>query len=164
MPLWQTFNKKGMAKVGRKMKYDDSFPERVQELAEKGLSDREISKQLGISTTVFYEYKNEIPEFADALKKGKEPIDNEVENALYKRAMGYDYEEQVSEVRISENSTQHPSVVRTLKKHIPGDVTAQIFWLKNRMPKEWRDGRNIELTDKDGASLAPKPIEITIKR
>ena len=164
MPLWQTFNKKGMAKVGRKMKYDDSFPERVQELAEKGLSDREISKQLGISTTVFYEYKNEIPEFADALKKGKEPIDNEVENALYKRAMGYDYEEQVSEVRISEDGTQHPSVVRNLKKHMPGDVTAQIFWLKNRRPKEWRDGRNIELTDKDGASLAPKPIEITIKR
>ena len=164
MPLWQTFNKKGMAKVGRKKKYKESFPQQALELAEKGLTDKEISKQLGISTTVFYEYKNEIPEFAEALKKGKEPADDNVENALYIRAVGYDYEEQVTEVRISEDNTQHPSVVRTLKKHMPGDVTAQIYWLKNRRPKEWRDARNIELTDKDGASLAPKPIEITIKR
>jgi hypothetical protein len=69
MPLWQTFNKKGMAKVGRKTKYNDSFPERAQELAEKGLSDREISKQLGISKMAFYQYRNEFPEFDDALKK-----------------------------------------------------------------------------------------------
>ena len=153
-----------MAKVGRKKKYDESFPQQALELAEKGLTDKEISKQLGISTTVFYEYKNEIPEFADALKRGKQPVDNDVENALLKKALGYDYEEQVTEERISEDGTQHPAVVRTLKKHMPGDVTAQIFWLKNRMPKEWRDGKNIELTDKDGALLAPKPIEITIKR
>ena len=83
---------------------------------------------------------------------------------MLKNALGYDYEEQVTEERIKEDGTQHPAVVRTLKKHMPGDVTAQIFWLKNRMPKKCRDGKNIELTDKDGALLAPKPIEITIKR
>ena len=153
-----------MAKVGAKPKYDESFPAKVLELAEKGLTNKEIAKKLEISITSFYEYKKRISEFSDALKKGKEPIDDEVENALLKRAMGYDYDEQVTEERISEDGTKHPSVVRNLKKHIPGDVTAQIFWLKNRMPKEWRDARNIELTDKDGASLAPKPIEITIKR
>lgn len=153
-----------MAKVGCKKKYNETFPAKVLKLAEKGLSDREISKQLGIATSTFYEYKKEHPEFSDALKKGKEPIDNDVENALLKKALGYDYEEQVTEERISEDGTQHPAVVRTLKKHMPGDATAQIFWLKNRMPKEWRDGKNIELTDKDGALLVPKPIEITIKR
>lgn len=153
-----------MAKVGRKKKYDESFPQQALELAEKGLTDKEISKQLGISTTVFYEYKNKIPEFSDALKRGKQPVDNDVENALLKKALGYDYEEQVTEARISEDGTQHPAVVRKIKKHMPGDTTAQIFWLKNRMPKEWRDGKNIELTGKDGDSLAPKPIEITIKR
>ena len=69
MPLWQTFNKKGMAKVGRKRKYDDSFPARVLKLAKKGLSNREISEQLGISIITFYQYRNEYPEFADALKR-----------------------------------------------------------------------------------------------
>lgn len=153
-----------MAKVGRKKKYDESFPQQALELAEKGLNNKQISKKLGICKTSFYDYQKEFPEFADSLKKGKEPADDNVENALYIRAVGYDYEEQVTEERISEDGTQHTTVVRTLKKHMPGDTTAQIFWVKNRRPKEWRDARNIELTDKDGASLAPKPIEITIKR
>ena len=153
-----------MAKVGAKTKYDESFPVRVLELAGKGLTNKEIAKQLGISRTSFYEYKKNISEFLDAIKKGKEPIDDDVEDSMLKRAMGYDYEEQVTEERISEDGTRHPAVVRTFKKHMPGDTTAQIFWLKNRRPNEWRDARNIELTDKDGASLAPKPIEITIKR
>ena len=153
-----------MAKVGRKKKYDESFPQQALELAEKGLTDREISKQLGIATSTFYEYQKKHSEFSDALKRGKQPVDNDVENALLKNALGYDYEEQVTEERIKEDGTSYTSVTRTLKKHMPGDVTAQIFWLKNRMPKEWRDGKNIELTDKDGALLAPKPIEITIKR
>lgn len=153
-----------MAKVGRKKKYDESFPQQALELAEKGLTDREISKQLGIATSTFYEYQKKHSEFSDALKRGKQPVDNDVENALLKNALGYDYEEQVTEERIKEDGTSYTSVTRTLKKHMPGDVTAQIFWLKNRMPKKWRDGKNIELTDKDGALLAPKPIEITIKR
>lgn len=153
-----------MAKVGRKKKYDESFPQQALELAEKGLTDREIAKHLRISTSTFYEYQKKYSEFSDALKRGKQPVDNDVENALLKKAIGYDYEEQVTEVRISEDGTQHPAVVRKIKKHMPGDTTAQIFWLKNRMPKEWRDGKNIELTGKDGDSLAPKPIEITIKR
>jgi len=68
MPLWQTFNKKGMAK-GRKMKYNDSFPARAIKLTEKGLSHREICEKLGISKMAFYQYRNEFPEFDDALKK-----------------------------------------------------------------------------------------------
>ena len=28
---------------------------------------------------------------------------------------------------------------KTVIKHIPGDTTAQIFWLKNRKPDVWRD-------------------------
>jgi len=130
-----------MAKVGRKKKYDESFPQQALELAEKGLTDREISKQLGIATSTFYEYQKKHSEFSDALKRGKQPVDNDVENALLKNALGYDYEEQVTEERIKEDGTQHPAVVRTLKKHMPGDVTAQIFWLKNRMPKNGATAR-----------------------
>jgi hypothetical protein len=164
MALWRTFNKKGMAKRGAKTKYKDSFPERAQELAEKGLMDKEIFKKLGICKTSFYNYQKEFPEFMDSIKKGKESPDDNVEGALYIRAVGYDYEEQVIEERISEDGTQHTTVIKTYKKHMPGDVTAGIFLEKNRRPEKWRDARNIELTDKDGASLAPKPIEVTIKR
>jgi hypothetical protein len=30
--------------------------------------------------------------------------------------------------------------------HVPPDVTAQIFWLKNRKPAEWRDAWQVEAT------------------
>ena len=60
-----------MAKVGAKTKYDESFPVRASELAENGLTNKGIAKKLEISITSFYEYKNEIPEFAEALKSRK---------------------------------------------------------------------------------------------
>ena len=44
-----------------------------------------------------------------------------------------------------------------LKKALAGDVTAQIFWLKNRKPQEWRDRREHEVTGKDGG-----PIEANV--
>ena len=153
-----------MAKVGRKKKYDESFPEKGLKLAKKGLKDKEIAPQLGIASSTFYDYKKEFPEFSDSIEKGKHTPDDNVENAFYMRSVGYDYEEQVIEERIGEDGTKQTTVIRTYKKHMPGDVTAQRKWLSNRMPEKWRDATNIELTDKDGASLAPKPIEITIKR
>jgi len=150
--------------MARPTKYNESLPKEAEKLAEKGLKNKEIAEQLGIAKSTFYDYKKKFSEFPNSIKKGKKASIKPIENSMYARARGYDYEEQVTEERIREDGTQHPAVVRTLKKHMPGDVTAQIFWLKNRMPKNWRDGKNIELTDKDGALLAPKPIEITIKR
>ena len=153
-----------MAKVGRKKKYDESFPKEAEELAKKGLTNKEIFKQLGIGKSTFYNTKKTILEFSDSIKKGREDSIEPVENSLYARALGYDYEEQVTEERISEDGTAHLTVVKTTKKHMPPDTIAGIFVLKNQAPEKWKDGKNIEIAGKDGDSLAPKPIEITIKR
>ena len=80
----------------------------------------------------------EYPEISEALKKGKEVVDIEVENALLKRALGYSYEEK--KVEVSEEGTK---VTKTIKEVVP-DTTAQIFWLKNRRPEQWRDKQDIE--------------------
>jgi hypothetical protein len=32
----------------------------------------------------------------------------------------------------------------SIVEHVPPDVTAQIFWLKNRKPRQWRDAWQIE--------------------
>ena len=77
-----------------------------------------------------------------ALKKGKEIADYEVENALFKRAIGYTVKEEI--VEIMPNGDEK---IKTIKKHIPGDVTAQIFWLKNRQRSKWRDKQDIEIQD-----------------
>lgn len=43
-----------------------------------------------------------------------------------------------------------------------GNVTAQIFWLKNRRPTEWRDKQEISHTDPDGNPLPQPQIIITM--
>jgi hypothetical protein len=64
-------------------------------------------------------------------------IYREVEAALFKRAIGYD----VVDVTVSRKGEP----VET-KKHVPADVTAQIFFLKNRVPDRWTDVRHNQVS------------------
>lgn len=114
---------------------------RLQAWARDGLTDEQIAHNMGIATGTLYEYKKKYPEIDEALKRGKQVVDIEVENALLKRALGYEYEE--TETIVEEGSGQKRKV-RRVKKHVPPDTTAGIFWLKNRKPKEWRDRYNQE--------------------
>jgi len=76
--------------------------------AREGLTDEQIAKNMGISRTTLWDWKKKEPNILDTLKKGKDVVDFEVENALLKNAL-------------------------------EGNVTAQIFWLKNRKKLQWRD-------------------------
>ncbi len=62
---------------------------KIEGWARDGLIDEQIAKNMGISVSTLYEWKKKYPEISDALKKGKEVVDREVENALFKRAIGY---------------------------------------------------------------------------
>ena len=106
--------------------------------ARDGLTDEQIAEKLDISVASFYNYKNEHLEFLESLKKGKEVVDFEVENALLKRALGYD----VEETKIEKSDKDGVKVIKTTR-HIPPDVGAAAFWLKNRKPTEWRDRKEI---------------------
>lgn len=114
--------------------------------ARDGLTDEQIAENLDISVASFYNYKNEHLEFLEALKKGKEVADYEVENALFKKALGYNAKVKkafkVKEV-LYENGKKLKETERIEyaedEVHIPADTTAQIFWLKNRKPNTWRD-------------------------
>lgn len=98
--------------------------------AREGLTDEQIAKNIGIATSTFYNWEKKSVEFLETLKKGKEVVDFEVENALLKRALGYEYVEETYEYDI---------LTKKVKKYVAPDTTAQIFWLKNRKPNKWRD-------------------------
>ena len=102
--------------------------------ARDGLTDEQIAVNIGINTSTLYDWKNKFPKISEALKKGKEVVDIQVENALLKRALGYDFQE----TRVEKSDKDGTKIIQTLK-HIPADTTAQIFWLKNRRPDKWRD-------------------------
>ncbi len=107
--------------------------------ARDGLTDEQIAKNLGVGYSTFREYKSKHPALLAALKKGKEVIDFEVENALLKRALGYEFSEEKVEIEQNAKGTiLSRKVVQTVKQ-IPPDVGAAAFWLKNRKPDKWRD-------------------------
>ena len=108
--------------------------------AKSGLTDEQIAKNIGINRTTLYDWKKKEANIADALKKGKEVIDFEVENALLKRALGYEYEEETYENGI---------LTKKVKKQVAPDTTAQIFWLKNRKKEQWREKVEVVKTDED---------------
>ncbi|KEI10533.1 transposase [Clostridium sp. K25] len=131
-----------------KSKYETNVKDKlilVEGWARNGLTDEQIAKNLGIGYSTLKEYKKKYPAFLAALKKGKEVIDFEVENALLKRALGYKYKEVTKElVRDPETKEEELKVTKEVIKEVVPDTTAQIFWLKNRKPEEWRDKQNIE--------------------
>jgi len=131
-----------------KSKYETDVKPRLVEIEawkRDGLTDEQIFKNLGIGRDSFYRYKDKYSEFSDALKKGKEVADIEVENALFKRAIGYKYKEVIKEVKEidGKKSTYEKEVI----KEMPGDVGAQIFWLKNRKSSKWKDKQDIDIED-----------------
>lgn len=131
-----------------KSKYETHVLPKLIEIegwARDGLTDEQIAKNLGISKDTFYKYKTAYADFSDSLKRGKEVVDREVENALLKRALGYSYNEVTQEL-VEDEVTRETKlkVTKVVTKEVAPDTTAQIFWLKNRKPAEWRDKKEVE--------------------
>lgn len=118
--------------------------------ARNGLSNEQIAHNIGITFQTLYDWIKKYSDIAEAIKKTKEVVDIEVENALHKRAMGYTYEEITRERQLNKETGEYELVItKKVTKHMPADVTAQIFWLKNRKPSDWRDRREQQV-DIDG--------------
>lgn len=110
-----------------------------------GLTDKQIAHNIGITEQTLNVWKKQFPSFLEALKKGKEVVDREVENALFKRAIGYEYDEICEEYEDGVLTKK-----KITKKMVVPDTTAQIFWLKNRKPDQWKDKREQSISTKDG--------------
>ena len=115
----------------------------IEGWARDGLIDEQIAANIGVTTTTFYDWKKKYADFSDALKKGKETSDYEVENALFKSATGYEYEER-KEVQEVVDGVMRKRVEIT-RKQVPPNATSAIFWLKNRKPDKWRNQQGIEI-------------------
>ena len=137
--------------MGRPSKYNPKYHVPwAKSLAMEGKTDEEIADRLGIARSTLSKWKSENKEFAEALEIGKESADAEVELSLYKWAIGYRYKEKKVIVQMDKDGNQMPARIETVEKEIVPDVTAQIFWLKNRKPDKYRDKQDIAIEkDKD---------------
>lgn len=109
---------------------------KIEGWARDGLTNEQIATNININPDTLYTWIKKFPDISEALKRGKEVVDRQVENALLKSALGFEYEE--------ETATPKGDVVKVRKYERP-NVTAQIFWLKNRKPADWRDKQELNL-------------------
>lgn len=128
-------------------KYEDWLTEdgllTIEGFARQGLIDKQIAANIGIAEATFTRWKKNYPSIMSALKKGKAPIDIQVENALLKRALGYSDKDITKTIEGIQDSTGHFVGKKKIKivettKNIGPDVSAAIFWLKNRRPDLYR--------------------------
>lgn len=113
---------------------------KIEGWARDGLTDEQIASNIGIRRETLYAWKKKYSNISNALKRGKEVVDRQVENALLKSALGYMYKEEMV--------TNQGDIVQVRKFSRP-NTTAQIFWLKNRKPQQWRDKQEIEQTNRN---------------
>lgn len=103
------------------------------QLYAEGKTDKQVAEIVGVCEKTLNNWKGKHPEFLQALRKSKQIADDLVAASLFSRAVGYSHEE--------EKVFCHEGCIITHDtiKQYPPDVTAAIFWLKNRQPKQWRE-------------------------
>lgn len=147
---------KAQATLGRKSKYESQVKPRLLEIeawCRDGATDEDIAKNLHIALSTLGEYKKKFPEFSETIKNTKAVADIKVENALFKRAVGYTAKV-VKHVKVKRidfdpetgrKTGEHEELVPVEEEvHIPADTTAQIYWLNNRKREVWKQKQEVD--------------------
>lgn len=106
----------------------------IQDWRRHGVPLTKIATEyIGVSKTAFWGWYRESEELRKVCNVSKDITDSNVEDALYRRACGYNYTEDVWEL-----VEGRLTLVRQFVKHMPPDVKAILAWLYNRRPNSWR--------------------------
>lgn len=114
--------------------------------ARDGLTDEQIAHNIGVNVKTLWDWKTRFDPICNAIKKGKAPVDLEVENALLKKALGFTVTVKKpiklkTKKQLKDKGTIEEERIEYADEeiYIPPETAAQIFWLKNRRPDKWRD-------------------------
>ena len=144
------------------IKYNDEVhPILVREYLKLGWSFIKIAKHFGVATKRLNEWKKTHPKFKEAISFDDRPIDNSVEMALIKLATGFEYTEEGTEETVGKIGITSKEIQRT--KIYPPNITAIMFWLKNRDPDSWKELSNIEMAATVSPQLEEKMKKVSTK-
>lgn len=137
----------------------------------QGRTERSIAKQMGISYSTFREWKKESPIIREALQSGTEDLALQITSSMVKRAKGYDVTEKeiILKGKTAKNGTavEDGKIVqqKSTTKHIPPDVKAGEFLLRNFQPDIWKDKHDVSIdgnveTTNDVVIYLPEPLSL----
>lgn len=125
------------AQMGRPTKYRREYVKQARKLCDLGATDRDLAEFFGVTERTIKNWQQAHADFFQSTKVGKEASDDRVEKSLYRRATGYTFDA----VKIMQH--EGAPIEHNYVEHVPPDVTACIFWLKNRRRAEWRDRHEV---------------------
>lgn len=120
--------------------------ERIPKLRRQGLTEEQVAKVLGVGISTFKEYKNKYPDLAAALKKGKCQLVEDLEDTLYKKALGK-CKVKSSKKFIEEVDGKKKVKIEETEQEIAPDTGALVFALKNLAPDRWKEVRDVNFSD-----------------
>ena len=148
-----------MTKASRQSKYETHvvpYLDRIPNWRKQGLTEKQVAQKLGIAYSTLTLYRDSHSALSVALKKGKEELVEELENSLYKKAMGFEYEE--IETWIEEVDGVQKKRVKKIKRRALPDTGALCFALKNLASDKWRDRQDAEqLGERYIVNIEPPP-------
>ncbi len=115
----------------------------VEKLARAGLTQEQTAEILGVTSKRFMAQCKRDRILGSVFNRGKAEADRLVAESLFRRALGYSYDEVTIESSVDEEGCTTAKEKR-IKKHIPPDVNAQMAWLTNRDPQSWKSTVNIK--------------------
>ena len=139
--------------MGNKSKYHTYVKPLLPEItkwASSGATLEEMAKACGVAVSTFCDYQKKYPELSEALRTGRQTVVLEIKAALYKKAIGFEYEEKRGIQKDGKTVS-----VEVYKRYSPPDVTAAAMMLRN-LDKDW--------LDKDQTQTDVKKSELEIKK
>ncbi len=131
--------------MARPTKYRHTHPLTVKTLMRKGCIAEEIGEALGVTRETIYHWRKQYPEFDDAFRAGKMEADAVIEDSLYQRAKGFEYEETKTIAAQDKSGKATVQKIAKVKRYLAPDIRACELWLHNRNPKDWSGSMHQEI-------------------
>ena len=122
-----------MSNLGRPTAYKPEYCELAHNYCLLGATAEELAGFFDVTRGTINNWIATIPEFATALREGRDLADARVARKLFARALGYSHK--------VERTVLHCGEERTISNVVqyPPDTQACIFWLRNRRRQSWRE-------------------------
>lgn len=135
--------------MAKRAKYETHilpYLDKIERWVEKGATNKDIAKNLGISYSTLRawikageEGEEKYAALTETFARARKVPNDEVENALFRRACGIEYDERTYETQWSDAENDYVEVcVKRVTKYIPPDPTSAMFWLTNMLPDKWQ--------------------------